>query len=263
MPKTTKSIIALIPEFIDYCRKKGFSSHTQENYKRYLNKFIFWLKENKKTNLKPHQLSLEDISHYKEFLARYKNEKGLHLKKVTQNYYLIALRALLSYFLSKDILCIAPNKIKLSKVRDDSRKVILPNLKQIEKILLAPDISQKKGLRDRALLETIIFNGFKLSKVVSLNREDVDKLSERSRIWVEKYLKTRQDSNKAMFIHYRSRKGVENRLTPRSIQRIVKKYGKISGLGFPITCEILRRSYISLLKDIKGKSYEKDISSLS
>ncbi|MCD6550343.1 site-specific integrase [bacterium] len=254
MIKTQKSIVTLVSEFIDYCKKTGLSSHTQENYKRYLNKFILWLKKSKKENLKPYQLSPKDISNYKKFLAKYKNEKGQPLKKTTQNYYLIALRGLLSYFLARDILCIVPDKIKLLKPsEEESKNIIFLNLEQIRKILRVPDVNQEKGLRDRAILETIIFNGFKISKLVGLNRTDIGKLSQRSRVWVERYLKARQDNNKAMFIHYRSRKGTENRLTPRSIQRIVKKCGEKIGLPFSVTPEILRKSYIFLLKDIKVK----------
>ena len=104
MPKSDKLIIKHIPDFLDYCEvEKGLANRTQEDYQHYLKKFILWLKNNKKEGLLPHELTPDDIWAYRLYLSRYTNEKGHSLKKITQNYYLIALRALLGYFTAKDI----------------------------------------------------------------------------------------------------------------------------------------------------------------
>src|SRR3989344_8551813 len=114
--KSNKTIIEYIPDFLDYCEvEKGLSDKTQENYKRYLDKFIYWLKATKKTDLRPHELSPEDIWAYRLYLSRSQSKKGLSLKKSTQNYYLIALRAILGYFIAKDIQCLPPDKIGLPR----------------------------------------------------------------------------------------------------------------------------------------------------
>jgi hypothetical protein len=67
-------------------------------------------------NIKPHELTPEHIWDYRVFLSReYLSKTKKSLKKTTQNYYLIALRALLSYFTAKDIDSLPSDKIKLSK----------------------------------------------------------------------------------------------------------------------------------------------------
>jgi site-specific recombinase XerD len=66
--------------------------------------------------------------------------------------------------------------------------------------------------------------------------------SERALNWVKKYLATRNDKGKPLFIHYRSREGSEPRLTARSIERIVKKYAVLSGIPFFTTPHTLRHS---------------------
>src|SRR4030042_2098240 len=95
--KSSNTIIEHIPLFLEYCKNKGLSKKTQENYKRYLNKFIIWLRENLREDIKPHELTEKDIQDYATHLST------CDLKDITQNYYLIALRALLSYFTAKDI----------------------------------------------------------------------------------------------------------------------------------------------------------------
>ena len=80
MPKLDKPLIKHIPDFLDYCEvEKGLSDKTQENYKRYLDKFVSWLKKTNKTDLKPHELSNEDIWAYRLYLSRFQGKQSLLL----------------------------------------------------------------------------------------------------------------------------------------------------------------------------------------
>ncbi|MBZ9569932.1 tyrosine-type recombinase/integrase [Patescibacteria group bacterium] len=266
MKKSEKPIIKHIPDFLDYCEiEKGLSNNTQKNYKRYLGKFVFWLKKTNKEDLKPHELTADDIWQYRLYLSRFHTYKGKPLKKITQNYYLIALRALLSYFTAKDIVSLPADKIKLPKDAKKGKTVKFLDLEQIEKLLLAPKTKTKIGLRDRVILETFFSTGLRIAELVALNKEQFanvkDKkdlelsiigkgdaprtvyFSARALSWVKKYLETRKDKSRALFIHYRSRKGVENRLTARSIERIVKKYAILAGVPIFTTPHIIRHSY--------------------
>lgn len=266
MEKSNKPIIQHIPDFLDYCEvEKGLSNNTQKNYRRYLEKFIFWLKKTGKEGLKPHELTSEDIWAYRLFLSRFQDEKGQPLKKITQNYYLIALRALLSYFTAKDVVSLASDKIALPKDVKSEKTVKFLNLEQIERLLLAPDTKDPIGLRDRAILEAFFSTGLRIAELVALNKEQFANIkdkkelelgiigkgntprtvyfSERALDWLKKYLETRNDKDKALFIHYRSKEGVEARLTSRSIERIVKKYAILAGVPIFTTPHTLRHSY--------------------
>ena len=266
MQKSDKSIIKHIPDFLDYCEiEKGLADKTQENYSRYLKKFTKWLKKTKKEALLPHQLTSDDIWAYRLYLSRFTDEKGRSLKKVTQNYYLIALRALMSYFVAKDIESIPPGKITLPKDAKAEKTVKFLNLEQIEKLLLAPDIKSQIGLRDRAILETLFSTGLRIAELVALNKEQFTNIkdkkdleisiigkgshprtiyfSERALSWVKRYLETHKNKEKALFINYRNRKDAEGRLTVRSIERIVKKYAILSGAPFFTCPHAIRHSY--------------------
>jgi len=266
MKKSDKNIIKQIPDFLDYCEvEKGLSEKTQLNYTRYLQKFILWLKNTKKEDLLPHELTAENIWDYRLYLSRFTDKKGQSLKKVTQNYYLIALRAVLGYFTAKDIESLPADKIQLQKASTTEKTVKFLGLEQIEKLLLAPDIKTSQGLRDKAILESFFSTGLRIAELVALNREQLANIkdkkdleigiigkgshprtvyfSERALEWIKKYLETRKDKEKALFIHFRSREQADSRLTARSIERLVKKYSILAGVPISTTPHTLRHSY--------------------
>ena len=265
MEKSNTPIIKHIPDFLDYCEvEKGLADNTQKNYKRYLQKFIFWLEKINKVDLLPHELTPEDIWQYRLFLSRFQNEKGQRLKKITQNYYLIALRAFLSYFIAKDIVSPPPEKIKLPKDAKREKTLKFLNLDQIEKLLLAPETKSPIGLRNKAILESLFSTGLRIAELVALNKEQFNNIkdkkdleisvigkggnprtvyfSERALSWLKKYLETRKDKEKALFINYRARKDADTRLTPRSIERIVKRCAIKAGVPIFTTPHTLRHS---------------------
>jgi len=265
MKKSNTPIIKHIPDFLDYCEvEKGLADKTQKNYNHYLTKFVSWLKKTKKDGLLPHELTSEDIWAYRLYLSRYTDKKGRPLKKVTQNYYLIALRALLGYFTAKDIVSLPADKITLPKDARAEKTVKFLNLEQIERLLLAPNTRTPIGLRDRAILESLFSTGMRIAELVALNREQFANIrnkkdlelsiigkgnyprtvyfSERALSWLKKYLDTRKDKGKALFVNYRTRKDVEGRLTARSIERIVKKYAILAGVPIFTTPHTLRHS---------------------
>ena len=180
MKKSNKNITEHIPDFLDYCEvEKGLSNKTQENYSRYLQKFLSWLKKTQKEALLPHELTAEDIWSYRLYLSRYADEKGHTLKKVTQNYYLIALRALLGYFTAKDIESLPADKIALPKDAKAEKTVKFLNLDQIEKLLMAPNTRIPQGLRDRAILEALFSTGLRIAELVALNREQFNSIKDK------------------------------------------------------------------------------------
>jgi site-specific recombinase XerD len=271
MDKSNKPIINHITGFLEYLEvEKGSASKTQENYARYLNKFVKWLKQTHQDNIKPHELTPEHIWDYRIFLSRSpissKNEKPL--KKKTQNYYLIAIRNLLNYFTDKDIQSLPAEKIKLAKDKIAQVPKFL-NLDQVEKLLNSPNTSHNIGLRDKAILEVLFSTGLRVAELAALNKDQIKikndtkdielgitgkggrartvYFSERTVNHLRDYLKTRNDDDKALFINYRPGKNDQsptlNRLTPRSIERILEKYSKVAGLSIMATPHTMRHSY--------------------
>ena len=269
MNKVNKSIIEYKTDFLDYIEiSKGLSSKTQENYARFLNKFFNWLRDNKLDKLKPKLLTPEHIWKYRVFLSRHVDPRTKKtLKKSTQNYYLIALRSFFEFFVEKNIASLSPTLIKLAKDKSE-KEVKFLKLEQIEKLLLSPNTNTKIGLRDRAILETLFSTGLRVAELVSLNREQLkiknsttnlevaivgkgDKVrsvyfSERAINRLRQYLNNRTDFDEALFVNYKPGAEKTNeyrRLTTKSIEEIVKKYVKMSGLPIITTPHTIRHSF--------------------
>lgn len=267
MLKSAKPLPQHVSDYLDWLDvEKGLSSKTQENYSRFLKRFLDWLQENKLTNLKPHELSPDHVWKYRIFLARQTRSQrsSKSLRKSTQNYYLIVLRSLLSYFAERDILALPPEKIKLPRDKTE-KEVRFLSLDQLERLFSMPDINTLSGLRDRAILETFFSTGMRISELVALNREQIKSslasndlelgivgkggkartvyFSPRTLQWLKRYLRSRTDNDKALFVNYRTRNDAPRRLTPRSIERSIQRYALLAGLPANTTPHVLRHSF--------------------
>lgn len=264
-----KAIIKYLVDFLDYSEiEKGLSSKTQENYTRFLRKFFGWLKETNSESLTPSKLSAEHIWQYKVYLSRHQDPRTRKtLKKTTQNYYLIALRSLLEFFVEKDIASLPPSKVKLAKDKAD-KEIKFLTLEQLSRLLESPSTGTIIGLRDRALLETLFSTGLRVAELAALNCDQlrikdethdleiavVGKGSKIRTVYfsaraiksLRAYLGERKDMDDALFINYKrggAKTNASRRLTVKSIEDIVKKYVIISGLPVMATPHTLRHSF--------------------
>jgi site-specific recombinase XerD len=256
---------SLIAEFLEYMEiEKGCSPLTIREYKHYLKRFYNWVTENSPT-AKPEDINLEIVRKYRLYLAHLRAGNGLPLGRVTQSYHIVALRAFLRYLLAqRDIPTLSPDKIELP--RQSARSVTFLNLEQLDRLLNSPKIATNTGLRDRTILETLFSTGLRVSELVSLNRDQIDLerkefgvkgkgnklrvvfLSDTAAEWIERYLRSRRDNFKPLFIRHNGKADIRNngeymRLTARSIQRIVAKYAKRAGLPIEATPHTLRHSF--------------------
>jgi site-specific recombinase XerD len=273
---------ALIKDFLEYLEiERNVSQLTIRNYAHYLERFRAYLAStspipfvktvksedsDSKTSVEASAITSESIRQYRLYLSRYVDEHGVSLKRVTQNYHLIALRSFLKYLLKRDIPVVAPEKIDLPKAESHSIKFL--EREHIDRLLNMPQISTKEGLRDKAILEVLFSTGLRVSELVGLNRDAINFerrefgvigkgrrarvvfLSESAVEWSKRYLDSREDDAPALFIRYAGKKPEpgENpheamRLTSRSVQRLVEKYVKKAKLPIKITPHGLRHSF--------------------
>lgn len=229
-----------------------------ENYQRYLERFFSWAEI--KT---PQEITADLIRRYRLYINRLNNNQ---LKRVTQNYHLIALRSFLRFLAKQDIKTISPDKIELAK--NQQREIQILDKEELERLLDIP-LSQKTKkdfliqLRDKAILEMLFSTGLRVSELCGLDREKVnlDKseltvrgkggklrivfISERAHNALKNYLEKRTDVDPALFIHFNRKLSSQKnlRLTPRSIQRIVKKRAIQAGITKSVTPHTLRHSF--------------------
>ena len=258
------SLSELISQFLEYLEiEKNCSKLTIRDYRHYLEVFEKWLAASlPDKSIK--NIDLVDIRKYRVFLSNRADENGLTLKRVTQNYYVIALRSFLRFLIKNDIQTLEPSKIDLPKTESRSLKFLERD--QVDRLVTSADTSKTEGVRDRAILELLFSTGLRVSELVKLNRDQINLdrrefgvigkggrarvvfVSERAAEWIERYLEKREDVFKPLFIRYSGKTIEENwgekmRLTPRSIERIVKKYVRRAGIPVDATVHTLRHSF--------------------
>lgn len=253
-----------INDFLEYLEiEKNASKLTIRDYRHYLTSFEKWHSSTLSSD-SLEKLSLSDIRKYRVYLANRVDNKGRTLKKVTQNYYVIALRSLLRYLIKNDVTTLEPSKIDLPKTESRSLKFL--EREQVERLVTMPDTSREDGVRDRAILELLFSTGLRVSELVSLDHKNINIerrefgvigkgrkarivfISDRAAEWVDRYLKMRTDVWKPLFIRYsgtveEADEGQRMRLTVRSIERIVKKYVQMAKLPVDATVHTMRHSF--------------------
>lgn len=260
------TLSSLITRFLEHAEiGKQQSPKTIENYRHYLGRFLRWSEE-----IAPADITLETIHAYRLYLNRYEDARGRTLSPKTQNYHLIALRAFLKYLTKNDIPTLAPEKIELGKT--PKRTVEFLTREELERLLEGIDLKTFTGLRDRAILETLFSTGLRVSELASLNREQVDLvrkefmvrgkgkkprivfLSDRCVEWIGKWVATRQDNWKPLFTNLRRHRNTEGlevgeqfRLTPTSIQNLVRRHARHAGLVKKVTPHTIRHSFATNL----------------
>ncbi len=262
----SQNLLSLKTEFLQYVEiEKGRSLNTVRNYDQYLSRFL------EHTKLKdPKDITDGVVRDFRIWLNRQetKSEKGkasTTLKKKTQNYYLIALRAFLKYLARQNITSLSPDRIELAKVPERSLDLI--TIEELESLLKAPDTNTLRGLRDKAMFEMLFSTGLRVSELCALPRDINLKLDEMSvrgkgekvrvvfisddaRNAVKKYLDKRDDMDDALFVQIGG-KGNEKlaqkkdslRLTPRSVERIIKQYAINCGISKKVTPHVIRHSF--------------------
>ncbi len=255
------SLAELKRQFLEYLEiERGRSVKTVENYDRYLERFFAFAKVKKVGDLTEEQV--------REFRIHLNRQPGTKMggrmepmKRRTQNYYLIALRAFLKFLRKRGIEALSPERIELAKVPE--RSIDLISAAELKRLMNAPDQKTLEGKRDKAILELLFSTGLRISELCGLSIDDVDLtrdefsvrgkgdkvrvvfLSDSARSTLQDYLKHRKDMDDAMFVRYgrKVNDGGDLRLAPRAVQRLIKRYAIQAGITRKVTPHVIRHSF--------------------
>jgi site-specific recombinase XerD len=261
-------------EFLEYTEiERGRAVKTIENYDHYLSRFFEHAQITDTS-----QITEEKIREFRLWLNRQPGTANNSMKRKTQNYYLIALRAFLKFLRKRDVEGLSPEKIELAKVPERSLDLITPV--ELGRLLSSTSGADEKSMRDKAILELFFSTGLRVSELCALN-SDIDLtrdelsvrgkgdkvrvvfLSDDAKNAIRAYLKARKDMEEALFVNVPLQKSesskaartssaakpgpqkrrAQSRLTPRSIERMIKIYAAKAGITKKVTPHVLRHSF--------------------
>lgn len=247
---TKNQIQNCLNDYLTYLEiEKGRSPKTQTNYKRYIQEFINFSKIKN-----PEDISEEKVRQFRLYLSRQ------NLKKITQSYYLIALRNFLKYLIRRNFKTLSPEKIELPKIT--RKQIEILEYDDLERLLSAPQGNDLRTLRDKAILETLFSTGLRVSELCALNRYiNLDRgeitvrgkgdklrvvfLSSKAKKTIQHYLNKRADTEEALFISLTKSKNpkVLGRITPRAVQRLIDYWARKAGIGRKVWPHMIRHSF--------------------
>lgn len=247
-------------DFLEYLEiEQNRSQKTIENYDHYLTRLIDFAGE-----IKVADIDSELIRKWRLWLNRLGTNTSDELGKTTQNYHLIALRSFLKFCAKRDIPAMAADKVELA--RTQRKQVTFLSEDELRRLFDQPDLSSPAGLRDRAILELLFSSGLRVSELVGLDRDHINLkrreftvrgkgqkdrpifISPEAANWVGQYLDKRQDTGRPLFVRYSGTKQVDRsgnfqRLTARSVQRLVARYALLAGITKHVSPHTLRHSF--------------------
>lgn len=254
-------IQTLLREYLDSLEiELNRSRLTRHNYEHYLKRFFSFANISS-----PPDITIDCVRKFRLHLNRLESRPGLALKRATQQYHLIALRGFLRYLAKRDISALAPEKIELGKILP--RELDLIEAEDLRRLLESPGGKSLKDLRDKAILETLFSTGLRVSELCAL---DIDLaaikrgefsvrgkggkirvvfLSIAAKTVIMRYLDERRDTDPALFIeigrNYEKtmRRKDDLRITPRTIQRIIKRCAAKAGISKKMTPHIMRHFF--------------------
>ena len=251
-------------DFLEYLEiEQNRSQKTIRNYDHYLTRLSDYAGD-----ITVQDIDQELIRKWRLWLNRLGTNSTDELQKTTLNYHLIALRSFLKFCNRRDMECMPPDKIELSRTKRP--QVTFLNEDELARVFEQPDITTEAGLRDRAILELLFSSGLRVSELVGLDKEHINLkrrefmvrgkgqkdrpifISTEAAEWLQKYLDMRSDTTKPLFIRYGGRKTIDrsgnfHRLTARSVQRLVAHYALMAGITKHVSPHTLRHSFATNL----------------
>ncbi len=261
-------------KFFHFLEKNNYSKETIYNYKRDLQTFDRFLCKKRLSFRKITKQIIEEYKHYltSEKRKTAKNQNALKkLSKVSINRMLSSIRCYLKYLDDNNYNSpLSHEVIKLVKYNKKTSHHI--RLKDQLKLVEAPTLFEKKkkiALRNRAMLEVVFSTGVRISELINIKKDEIDKtgrifikgkgkkerfvyLTPRAQKHIKKYLEVRGKTDSPyLFIPFQGKNihKKNKKISPNYLQAKIKRYRELLGLNIPISCHSIRHAFATYLAE--------------
>lgn len=247
-----------IAQFLDYLSiERGLSKNTLVSYERDIGKFSGYLKKKGVPSFAAAKRS--DIM---DFMLSEK-DKGLSANSIARS--LAAIKTFFRFLTIEDLIKIDVTSVintpKLWKRLPESLSI-----DEVDRLLAAPGLKDRIGIRDKACLEVMYATGMRVSETVNLNVQDVNldlgivkcfgkgskerivPLGKAAGTAIKRYLdkvrpgSVKSSAEKGLFLTRLGRK-----MTRQTFWKIIKSYAKKARIGKNITPHTMRHSFATHL----------------
>ncbi|MCD6407531.1 tyrosine recombinase XerC [bacterium] len=245
----------LLNKFLEYLtHQKNYSYHTLKSYREDIEQFIDFLKKKKIS-------SFEKVDYYTflEFLSFLKNE---NYSETTISRKVASIKSFFKFLTGRNFINSNP-ALLISSPKTPERLPEFLSVEEVEKILNIPAGKNWTSLRDKAILELLYSTGIRVGELVSLEIRDINFIEEiikvRGKGKKERIVPVGKPALNALIDYIEKRPNKKEKklflnkygkpLTERSVERIIEKYRKISGIDKKITPHTFRHSFATHMLD--------------
>ena len=238
--------------FLDYLKyERNYSNNTIIAYENNIEKFFLYLKENNIVDLK--DVNYQVARNYISYL--YKD----NYQPKSINRMLSAVRSFFKYLKMNNKILLNPFElIEGPKIAKKLPKYLTIN--DCEKILLAPDLSNKTGIRDALILELLYVTGIRVGELVNIQLNDILMPSKTIKIMgkgskerivfygtrcdslLKKYLQVRSSFFKKK-IDYLIISNTGKQMSTKEIRNIINKLKTKAGIDMNISPHTFRHTF--------------------
>ena len=245
----------IIQDFIEYLESRQVSKNTLLSYKRDINQLAEYLDE---VGKKMFEATEEDLVAYIAYM------QTLGKSNATISRCIASMKAFYRYLLK---LKLVEENIadKLSSPKVEKKELSILSVTEVESLLEQPNLSDLKGQRDKAMLETLYATGIRVTELISLNLSELNlnaghikvKKKNKERIiplgkttlrYLREYVENvrplliKTEDEPSLFINANGQK-----MTRQGFWKIIKYYKEQAHITKEITPHVLRHSFATHL----------------
>lgn len=246
-------------EFYNYLvNVKKSSSNTIQSYMRDIDSFLNYLHSFK---IKPEKVTHDIIEQYTDSLSKMGKSNATVTRVIS------SIRCYYRFLKGQGNLVELPSH-KTEAVKKEKKLPEILTEREIELLLMQPNVSDMKGLRDKAMLELLYATGIRVTELIELKVEDVNlqlKVLHCKNAKTERYIPIYDEALNILFEYLNKVRPVlvyddeehtlftnmnGSPMTRQGFWKIVKQYSKQASISKDITPHTLRHSFAAhLLKN--------------